>query len=184
MELHEENIEDRSYATDRGWIDELDAFLYRQCASFSEEKEVARIRLRHTKSTVYYDLSPAHEKAVIEAELLELSSYDEGIEHEKAKIEAEFWELCENYKRIIHKISHSNLVLKWSVKGHIPTDKLIEFGRLNNKSTETELKDLLESERNTMLKLIICMAVDAMVMTQTSQKTALLVVTVAAYRRQ
>ena len=86
---------------------------------------------------------------------------DDGIFIEVKNNQVEFKELVADYANILIKIKHSDLVLKKSIGGCIPTGKLIDFGRSNSKSTEGELKDFSETERNSMLKLIIGMAIDA-----------------------
>ncbi len=52
------------------------------------------------------------------------------------------------YCRRVHEIAHDDLALKWSVDGHIPTGKLLDFCKPNKKTTEGELKDLSESARS------------------------------------
>jgi hypothetical protein len=129
--------------------------------------------------------------SMIEMYLIEIEYFkDSGREDFEKTIDLldlsydEFSELANDYIRIAHEISQSDLILNLRVKDHIPTDKLLEFGELNkkpppteiNKSPEThklleykkpkakpilsEPKALTETERDSLLKLVLGMAID------------------------
>lgn len=89
------------------------------------------------------------------------SEVDDDFISEIYENEVEFLELLKNYVSIIQEIKHSDLVLKADVKGFVAKDKLIDYWKSTRESARCEPKDVSESELNSMLKLIIGMAIDA-----------------------
>ena len=142
-------------------------------------KKVERDCASAAMKSVNYDLSVSntvnyqanltesifHEKARITTEIKSfypgLSAYQENIANEHARIRKESSMLRVKFERINHEITHNDLVIKHAVNGFVPTDKILEYKKQKTKPTTAKPEELKESERNSLLKLVLGMAIDA-----------------------
>ncbi|WP_262967172.1 hypothetical protein [Methylobacter psychrophilus] len=99
-------------------------------------------------------------KAEIEVIYPGLSVYLVNMDNEQAILNKELLMLRVAFKRINHEISHNDLIIKHAVNDYVPTDKILAYKKQQTKPITSEPEELKESERNSLLKLVLGMAID------------------------